>query len=175
MVPTSRATPGDWTLFWDRDCGFCAATLAALLSLDRHERIRTLALQSPEAERMLASVPLEERMKSAHLVDPDGNVLSGGAATATFLRLVPGGGPLADVVERIPSVPERGYKWVAEHRVQLSRPIPQRIKTAARERIARRAERLAASDGALAGGRAGDDGVEQHHDEAAAAGPAARR
>jgi len=133
----------DWTLLWDEDCGFCAATLSGVIALDRGARVRTVPIQSAEGQELLASVPVQERLKSAHLVGPDGRVLSGGAATSTFLRLVPGGGSLAALADRVPSLPERGYRWVADHRVQLSRPIPMAWKDAARKRIARRAERLA--------------------------------
>lgn len=135
----------DWTLLWDEDCGFCAATLSGVIALDRGRRVRTVAIQSEEGQRLLAGIPVEERLKSAHLVDPSGRVLSGGTATATYLRLIPGGGPLAALVDRVPSVPERGYRWVAEHRRQLSKPIPMSWKDAARGRIKRRAEQLASA------------------------------
>ena len=104
------------TILYDRDCGFCRWTLAKLLAWDRRGRLRPVALQDPEAVRLLAGIGDEERMASWHLVEADGTIHSGGAAFAPLLRRLPGGGPLARVAERMPGLMEHGYRFVAGHR-----------------------------------------------------------
>ena len=64
-----------------------------------------------------------ERMASWHLVDCEGRVSSAGAAAPGLLRLLPGGGPLAALAERLPGAVERAYAWVVRNRGRLGRPI----------------------------------------------------
>jgi predicted DCC family thiol-disulfide oxidoreductase YuxK len=121
-------------VLYDRDCGFCRWSLAKLLAWDRRGRLRPVALQDPEADRLLAGMDEEERMASWHLVTPDGEVRSAGAAFEPLLRLLPGGGPLAALAERAPHLVERGYRWVADHRT----PFGQRLRAGAKRRADRR-------------------------------------
>jgi predicted DCC family thiol-disulfide oxidoreductase YuxK len=116
------------SVLYDRDCGFCRWALAKILRWDRGHRLRPVALQDPEADRLLAGMPEEQRMASWHLVDVDGGVHSGGPAGAPLLRLLPGGRPLAAVLERTPRAAERGYEWVADHRSWFGRPLTERAK-----------------------------------------------
>jgi predicted DCC family thiol-disulfide oxidoreductase YuxK len=127
----------DHTILYDADCGFCQWTLAGVLAWDRRRRLRPLALQRPEADRLLAGMDHDTKMASWHLVAPDGRVHSAGAAVPALLRLLPGGAPLAALAARLPGVTDRAYRWVATHRTPLSRPVPRRWKTAAKRRIAR--------------------------------------
>lgn len=124
---------------WDRDCGFCAWTLAQLLRADRAGIVRTAAIQGPEGDRHLAHMPAEQRLASWHLVDDDGTVYSGGAAVTVLLRRLPAGRPLAALTGRAPRLTERAYGWVARHRSLLSRPIPAGAKDRARARVRARA------------------------------------
>ncbi len=61
-------------------------------------------------------MPESERLASWHLVGPDGQVRSGGAAAAPLARLLPGGRPLAALFEAFPRATDRAYRWVADHR-----------------------------------------------------------
>ncbi|MDP9187873.1 MAG: DUF393 domain-containing protein, partial [Actinomycetota bacterium] len=61
-------------VLYDRDCGFCRWSLSKLLAWDRSGRLRPVALQDPEADRLLAGMPEEERMDSWHWVTGDGDV-----------------------------------------------------------------------------------------------------
>ncbi len=131
-----------WLILYDADCGFCQWLLAALLRWDRAARLRPLALQSAEAATLLADLQPDERMASWHLISPSGERSSGGVALAPLLRLLPGGGPAAEVFAAAPGASERGYRWVAAHRELLSKPVPARAKLRARERVARRERRL---------------------------------
>jgi predicted DCC family thiol-disulfide oxidoreductase YuxK len=122
-------------LLYDADCGVCTWLVALILRWDRRARLRPVPLQDPEAERALAPMDEETRMASWHLVAADGSVTSAGAALAPLLRELPGGRPLAAAAERVPGLVERAYRWAAEHRGLLGRPIPGRWVQTARRRV----------------------------------------
>jgi len=84
--------------------------------LDRDNRLRPVALQSPEAEALLPGMSEEERMASWHLVTPDGRVHSGGAAFDPLTRVLGRARPLGAFARRFPRATEAGYRWVAGHR-----------------------------------------------------------
>jgi predicted DCC family thiol-disulfide oxidoreductase YuxK len=72
-------------------------------------------------------MPAERRESSWHLVTPDGAVTSAGAALAPLLRRLPGGSGPARLAERFPGATERAYRWVADHRSLLGRPLPDAV------------------------------------------------
>jgi predicted DCC family thiol-disulfide oxidoreductase YuxK len=123
---------------YDRDCGFCRWCLSKLLAWDRAGRLRPVALQSDEAGRLLAGMGEEERMASWHLVEPGGEVSSGGAAFAPLLRRLPWGRPLAAVADRTPGLLARGYGLVAGNREKLGPRLTEGAKRRADRRIASR-------------------------------------
>ena len=102
---------------------------------ERARRLRPMALQRPEANRLLADVPPEQRLASWHLISPAGERHSGGAAVVQALRLLPGGRLPAAACARFPRLTETAYRLVAEHRSQLSRLIPGPAKRNARRRV----------------------------------------
>ncbi len=110
-------------LLYDADCGFCRWAVRQVLRWDRACRLRTCALQDPQAARWLAGMPERERMASWHLVSPQGRVYSGGRAVPALLRLLPGARVLAALAEAFPGVVELGYRWVARHRSRLGRLV----------------------------------------------------
>jgi predicted DCC family thiol-disulfide oxidoreductase YuxK len=119
-------------VLWDRDCGFCAFALALVLRADTRRRLRPMPIQSPEGERLLADLSPEHRLASWHLVDDAGRRTSGGDALTALLRELPAGRPLAKLTGARPDLTERAYRWVAEHRSLLSKPIPATAKERAR-------------------------------------------
>jgi predicted DCC family thiol-disulfide oxidoreductase YuxK len=125
-------------VLYDSDCGFCRASLALILAWDRRRRLRPLALQEPEALRLLPGMDEEERMSSWHLVLPDGRVRSAGAAFEPMLRELPGGAPLAALAGRFPNATEHGYRWVTDRRSTLGRALPDALKRRADALIATR-------------------------------------
>jgi predicted DCC family thiol-disulfide oxidoreductase YuxK len=126
-----------WIVLYDADCGFCRWSLARLLARDAAHRLRPMALGTPEADTLLPDLTPEQRAASWHLIAPDGRRASGGAAAAPLLRLLPRGRAPAAMLERIPRLAERGYRWVADHRSLLSKTVPQRSKDRAEEAIRR--------------------------------------
>ena len=116
-------------ILYDTDCRFCRAALGLLLTWDRRQVLRPVAIQSEEGARLLAEIPEDDRLLSAHAVMPgDAGLVSGGAAAGPVLRLLPAGAPLADLADRIPGATDRGYRWVAENRGRLSRLVPGVLK-----------------------------------------------
>jgi len=124
---------------YDRDCGFCRWSLSKLLAWDRRERLRPVALQDPEADRLLVGMGEEERMGSWHLAEPGGEVRSAGAAFEPLLGELPGGRPLSWFAARAPRLTERAYRFVSGNRTPIGKRISERAKVRADARIAERA------------------------------------
>jgi predicted DCC family thiol-disulfide oxidoreductase YuxK len=124
-----------WTVLYDAECGFCVWALSCLLAWDRAHCLRPTALQQVEAGHLLAGIQSAERMASWHLISPACTRYSGGAAVVQVLRLLPGGQMPAAVFTHFPKLTEKAYRWVADHRSQLSRLIPMTAKRNARRRV----------------------------------------
>jgi predicted DCC family thiol-disulfide oxidoreductase YuxK len=114
---------GHVTVLYDRDCGFCRWSLRWLRSWDRDGRVRAVALQDAEAERLLGDLDAGDRMASWHLIDAQGRRSSAGAALAPLLRELHGGAALARALEAAPRVADTGYALVARHRSGLGRLV----------------------------------------------------
>jgi predicted DCC family thiol-disulfide oxidoreductase YuxK len=127
-----------WLVLYDGDCGLCKWLLAGLLRFDRGRRLRPVALQRPEAEALLADLDPVERMASMHLVSPEGTRTSGGEALPALLRLLWGGRLPAAVLGRFPRFTDWFYRWVATHRIGISRFVPGGVKRRAAERVRQR-------------------------------------
>jgi predicted DCC family thiol-disulfide oxidoreductase YuxK len=120
----------------------CKWLLSGLLRWDRAARLRPIALQRPEAEDLLCELAPADRAASWHLISPAGVRHSGGAALAPLLELLPAGRLPAAAFDRFPGVSDRGYRWVAAHRSELSRWLPSRARRHAGERVERRERAL---------------------------------
>jgi predicted DCC family thiol-disulfide oxidoreductase YuxK len=96
--------------------------------------LHPIALQAPEAAQLLSDLEPDERMASWHLISPEGLRRSGGAAVPPLLVLAGGRLPAA-VFARFPRITDRGYRWVAGHRTQLSRFVPAGAKRRANETL----------------------------------------
>jgi predicted DCC family thiol-disulfide oxidoreductase YuxK len=134
------------TLLYDRDCGFCRWCLGKVLAWDRRRSIRPVAIQSEEADRLLAGMPEEERLASWHLVDGDGTARSAGAAFPGLFRLLPGGAPLRALTSRAPRATDRAYRWVAGNRSRWGKLVTDGAKRRADARISDR-HQIAATSG----------------------------
>jgi predicted DCC family thiol-disulfide oxidoreductase YuxK len=132
------ARPPAVTVLYDHDCGFCRWSIGRLLAWDRAERLRPVAIQSAEGQRLLADLSPEQRLASAHAVDAAGRRTSGGDAMAPIAAVLPGGAPLAALARRAPALARVGYRAVAGRRSVFGRLISDAAKARADERIARR-------------------------------------
>ena len=106
-------------VLYDSDCGLCRWGLAKVLSFDRGNRLRPVALQDPEADQLLLGIDADAKWASWHLVEPEGRIRSAGDALAPLLRMLPGGRPLAALASMFPRSTDRLYNWIADHRVRL--------------------------------------------------------
>ena len=132
------ARPPAVTVLYDHDCGFCRWSVGRLLAWDRSRRLRPLAIQSPEGQRLLADLTPDERLATAHAVDSAGRRASGGDALASVAAVLPGGSPLAMLGRRAPAVARAGYRAVAGRRSLLGRLVSDAAKARADARIAQR-------------------------------------
>jgi predicted DCC family thiol-disulfide oxidoreductase YuxK len=107
------------TVCFDEDCGLCRWGARRLRRWDRHARLRFVALGDTASDELLHELSPDGRRSSWHLVGPDGQVSSGGAAVPRVLELLPGGRPLAAVADRFPGVTDRLYRWVADRRERI--------------------------------------------------------
>jgi predicted DCC family thiol-disulfide oxidoreductase YuxK len=126
------------TVLYDRDCGFCRWSLGKLLAWDKRGALRPVAIQSAEGDRLLRGMPEETRLRSWHLVDPDGAVHSGGAAFPGLFRMLAGASPLAAATSRAPGATDRAYRWVAGNRSRWGKLVTEGAKRRADARIAAR-------------------------------------
>jgi len=112
------------TVFYDGQCGFCKLCIALLLLWDRSRCLRPLSIQDPEAQRLLAPVPEEERLLSAHVQTPTGEILSGADAAPLLLRQLPGGRPLAMLTSVSMPLARLVYRLVSNSRPALGKILP---------------------------------------------------
>jgi predicted DCC family thiol-disulfide oxidoreductase YuxK len=119
--------PRGATVIYDADCGFCRWSLAVLLRPSAPGVLRPLPLGTAEADHLLADLTPDERATSWHLVLGRAR-FSAGAALAPAVALLPRGRRSAAMLARIPSLTERGYGWVADHRGHLGRFVPERAR-----------------------------------------------
>jgi predicted DCC family thiol-disulfide oxidoreductase YuxK len=136
------ARPPAVTVLYDRDCGFCRWSIGRLLAWDRAQRLRPVAIQSAEGQRLLADLTPERRLASAHAIDAAGRLASGGDAIAPIAAVLPGGGPLAALGRRAPALARAGYRAVAGRRSAFGKLISGAARARADERITRRSAPL---------------------------------
>jgi len=125
-------------VLYDEECRWCRWSVARLVELDRDRRLRLVAIQAPEGERLLAGVAPDERLASAHAVTPDGRVFSGGDAAAPIASVLPALRFGVPVLRALPGPTRAGYRVVAENRSRLGRRLGDRAMARADRLIASR-------------------------------------
>jgi predicted DCC family thiol-disulfide oxidoreductase YuxK len=124
-----------WTLLYDSDCAFCIAAVAVLLRWDGGRRLASVPIQSLRGQALLVELPAQQRLLTAHVVSPQGERSSGGAAAAPVLRLLRGGCVFARALAAAPRAAEATYDWVSRHRGMLSKGLPAVLQDRAREYV----------------------------------------
>ena len=117
----NRDAQDEAALLYDEDCAFCRWSADKVLAWDRRRRLRPVAIQSQEGQRLLAGMPEDRRLDSWHLALPSGDVRSAGDAAAPLVELLPGGRPMAFLFRSFPTLTERTYRLVADNRSRLTR------------------------------------------------------
>ena len=130
------------TVLFDAECAFCRWSLAHLLRRDRHEKLRIVPLQSPDAAVLLPRLTAAERAAAAHLVTADGRVLSGGAAALPLARLLGADAPVIALLRMLGAVTPCGYRLIAAKRALLSRLVTPCARRRADCTLARRLARI---------------------------------
>ena len=101
--------------------------MALILKWDRERRLRPVPGEELDSWQLIE--PNRSGLGSENDTIPDHlegrrAVWSAGAAFSPLFRLLPGGGPFAQLADRFPGAAERGYRWVADHRSAFGKPIP---------------------------------------------------
>jgi predicted DCC family thiol-disulfide oxidoreductase YuxK len=109
-----------------------------LLAWDRERRLRPLAIQSEEGQRLLADLTPQQRLASAHAIDAAGRRTSGGDALAPVADVLAGGRPLAAVARRAPRLARAGYDAIAARRSLWGKLVTEGATRRADRRIAER-------------------------------------
>ena len=119
--PTGQAA---LKVLYDVECGFCRWSVAQLLRLDRSASLNPVAIQSPEGQALLAALPPEKRLESAHIVTATGEVFSGGDAAPLIAQKLAGGAVIAPLAGLSPQLTRAGYSFVSANRVRIGRLVP---------------------------------------------------
>ncbi|MGH2393258.1 MAG: thiol-disulfide oxidoreductase DCC family protein [Candidatus Limnocylindria bacterium] len=112
---------------YDGECGVCLAAIERLRKLDSAERLRFMPAQRVTSELPEFASRIEPGALSSalHVVEPDGQWVSGAEAVLRIAETVPRLRPIARL-GRLPVVNrlvEPLYQLVARHRHRLSRLI----------------------------------------------------
>jgi predicted DCC family thiol-disulfide oxidoreductase YuxK len=113
-------------LFYDAGCPGCRVFARILLAADVERRIRTVPLDSPEADRVLGGMPERKRYGSYHLVVGD-RVTSGAEGMGPLLEQASVLRPLGRLVRRSPTAraaAARAYRYIARHRGKVAGFLP---------------------------------------------------
>jgi len=113
-------------VLYDEDCRWCRWSVARLVAFDRDRRLKLVPIQGEEGDRLLAGIPEEERLESAHAVTPDGRVHSGGDAAAPIASVLPALSFGAPVLRALPAPTRAAYRLVADNRSRLGRRLDDR-------------------------------------------------
>ena len=111
----------DHALLYDGDCGFCRLATKTAMRLDDDQRLRAVAIQSEEGQRLLTEVPEDLRLDSFHVVTPGGHVVSGPEAAPLLARLLRGGHVPSRAMRRFPRQTAASYGFISRHRGALGR------------------------------------------------------
>jgi predicted DCC family thiol-disulfide oxidoreductase YuxK len=125
------------TLLYDSDCGFCRWGIGQILRQDVKRRVRPLAIQSGEGWEMLATVPVQRRLNSWHLVLADGQLHSGGAVFSPLLDVLDHP-VLARLLARAGRLTSSFYRGVANRRTTFGALVSNAAQQRADELIQER-------------------------------------
>ncbi|XAY07205.1 hypothetical protein DSM112329_04085 [Paraconexibacter sp. AEG42_29] len=111
-----------------------------ILAWDNRGRrgLEPVAIQSPRGQELLAPIAPADRLKTAHVVAPDGSIRSGGDAVSVVSGVLPGAAPFGLIAKLLPWLVRGGYGLVARNRITISKAVPKARKARADAELARR-------------------------------------
>jgi predicted DCC family thiol-disulfide oxidoreductase YuxK len=124
-------------VLYDADCGFCRWAMAWALTHADDGVLATAPIQSALGDELLAGMAPGERLRSAHVVDADGRVSSGGAAAERVLSALAWTRALGRLAVRFPHTTDRLYRVVADRRMSFGRLVGREARRRADEALAR--------------------------------------
>lgn len=117
--PPPRA-PAAVCVFYDGDCGFCAALVRFARARDPRGRLRFVPLQTREARDRLAAFGLDAGRLDSVVLLQDGRVFLRSTAALRLCRHLSTPWPLLAALLCLPrSWRDRAYDFVARHRRRL--------------------------------------------------------
>jgi predicted DCC family thiol-disulfide oxidoreductase YuxK len=105
---------------------------------DRGQNLYPLEIQAPRAQDFLSSVPVEERLQSAHIRGRGGAIHSGSEGAPELFALLPGGGPLAAIAIRSMPLVAGFYRLLTRARPLVGPRLPARLREWSDRRIGER-------------------------------------
>jgi predicted DCC family thiol-disulfide oxidoreductase YuxK len=117
-------TVDNLTVIFDGDCGICQASRRAAERRDAHHRLRFVAYQGADLDRIAPGLTREEARRALVVVHPDGRRWHGARAFVAVLRRLPGVWGMMGAVGTLPPVywlAEPFYRVIARHRAAISR------------------------------------------------------
>lgn len=130
---------GSARLLYDRDCGFCRWSVAAVLKRDWAKRLRPVGIETDEGAELLSGMAASHRLASWHLVTEGGELFSGGDALGPLLERLDRP-VLARLAGAFPAPTRLGYGLVARSRRTLGRLVGQAARRRADAIVAARSD-----------------------------------
>jgi predicted DCC family thiol-disulfide oxidoreductase YuxK len=110
-------------VLYDADCGFCRWAVAWAVGRDERDLLVTVPIQSELGSELLVDIPLSDRLRSAHVVPDSGPLLSGGAAAAEVLGVLPSTRNLGRLARGLPRTTAVLYGVLAARRQSVGRLV----------------------------------------------------
>ncbi len=107
-----------WVLFFDGDCGFCAASVQRVARLDKRGLVEFAPLQGKLATEMELSGHAADRGGTLVLLrEEDGRIFKRSDALIELAHILGGFWKLAAIARFIPRpLRDAVYRWIANHR-----------------------------------------------------------
>jgi len=110
-------------VLYDAECGFCRWAMAWAVRRDERHVLVAVPIQSPLGSELLVDLAASDRLRSARVVRDDGHRLSGGAAAAEVLDVLPSTRFLGRLAHGLPGTTAFLYRVVARRRVSFGRLV----------------------------------------------------
>ncbi|MBZ5553434.1 MAG: DCC1-like thiol-disulfide oxidoreductase family protein [Acidobacteriia bacterium] len=112
-----------YTAIYDEQCEICQAYVSWLRILDRHHRVRCVAIEPRRLKKLHPGLQLEACLRELHVLTPEGELYVGWDGVAQLARLF----PPTWIIGQLGRVPpfrwlgRLGYRFVARNRYALSK------------------------------------------------------